>query len=142
MKLNKIIKWGMVLLIVVSVALLIWGFSKGFGGNAVDVLLYWTYIMLGLALFSVIIIGLIVSTKNNPKSLIRLGIILLGVAAVCLVAYLLAKGDPAVAYNGPAVSGSTLKLTDTVLNLTYIAGAGAILAIIVGEIRMAIASKK
>jgi peptidoglycan/LPS O-acetylase OafA/YrhL len=132
----------MVLLIVVSVALLIWGFSKGFGGNAVDVLLYWTYIMLGLALFSVIIIGLIVSTKNNPKSLIRLGIILLGVAAVCLVAYLLAKGDPAVAYNGPAVSGSTLKLTDTVLNLTYIAGAGAILAIIVGEIRMAIASKK
>ena len=142
MKLNKIIKWGMVLLIVVSVALLIWGFSKGFGGNAVDVLLYWTYIMLGLALFSVIIIGLIVSTKNNPKSLIRLGIILLGVAAVCLVAYLLAKGDPAVAYNGPAVSGSTLKLTDTVLNLTYIAGAGAILAIIVGEIRLAIASKK
>ena len=142
MKLNKLIKWGMVALILVSVALLIWGFTKDFAGNAVDVLLYWTYIMLGLALFCVIIIGLIVSTKNNPKSLIKLGIILVGVAAVCFVAYLLAKGDPALAYNGPEVSGSTLKFTDTILNLTYIAGAAAILAIVVGEIRMAIASKK
>ncbi|MBO4742274.1 MAG: hypothetical protein J5533_01445 [Bacteroidales bacterium] len=98
--------------------------------------------MLGIALFCVIVVGLIVSTKNNPKSLIKIGIILAGVAVICLIAYLLAKGDPAMAYNGPAVSGGTLKLTDTVLNLTYIAGAGAILAIIVGEIRMAIASKK
>ena len=98
--------------------------------------------MLGLALFSVIVVGLIVSTVNNPKSLIKLGIILVGVAAVCLIAYLLAKGDPAMAYNGPEVSSGTLKLTDTILNLTYIVGGAAILAIIVGEIRMAIASKK
>jgi len=142
MKLNKILKWGMVVLIVLSVALLIWGFSQGFGGNAVDVLLYWTYGMVGLAVFSWVVIGLIVGTKNNPKSLIKIGIILVGVAAVCFIAYLLAKGDPAMAYNGPEVSAGTLKLTDTILNLTYIVGAAAILSIIVGEIRMAIASKK
>ena len=142
MKLNKIIKWGMVALIIVSVALLIWGFSKGFGGNAVDVLLYWTYIMLGLAIFSWVVIGLIVGTKNNPKSLVKIGIVILGVAALCLVAFLLAKGNPAMAYNGPEVSAGTLKLTDTILNLTYIVGGAAILAIIVGEIRMVIASKK
>ena len=142
MKLNKILKWGMVVLIVASVALLIWGFARGFGGNTVDVLLYWTYAMVGLAVFSWVVIGLIVGTKNNPKSLIKIGLILVGVAVVCLIAYLLAKGDPAMAYNGPAVSGGTLKLTDTILNLTYIAGAAAILAIVVGEIRMAIASKK
>lgn len=142
MKLNKILKWGMVALIVASVALLIWGFARGFGGNAVDVLLYWTYAMVGLAVFSWVVIGLIVGTKNNPKSLVKIGIILVGVAAVCFIAYLLAKGDPAMAYNGPAVSAGTLKLTDTILNLTYIAGGAAILAIIVGEIRMAIASKK
>ncbi len=142
MKLNKIIKWGMVALIIISVALLIWGFSRGFEGNAVDVLLYWTYIMLGLAVFSWVVIGLIVSTKNNPKSLVKIGIAILGIAALCLVAYLLAKGNPAMAYNGPEVSGGTLKLTDTILNLTYITGGAAILAIIVGEIRMAIASKK
>ena len=142
MKLNKIIKWCMIALIVVSVGLLIWGFSKDFAGNAVDVLLYWTYCMLGLAVFSWIVIGLIVGAKNNPKSLVNIGIILVGVAALCLVAYLLAKGNPAVAYNGPAVSAGTLKLTDTILNLTYIVGGAAIVAIIVGEIRMTIASKK
>ena len=142
MKLNKIIKWCMIALIVVSVGLLIWGFSKDFADNAVDVLLYWTYCMLGLAVFSWIVIGLIVGAKNNPKSLVNIGIILVGVAALCLIAYLLAKGDPAVAYNGPAVSAGTLKLTDTILNLTYIVGGAAIVAIIVGEVRMAIASKK
>jgi hypothetical protein len=132
----------MIALIVVSVGLLIWGFSKDFADNAVDVLLYWTYCMLGLAVFSWIVIGLIVGAKNNPKSLVNIGIILVGVAALCLVAYLLAKGNPAVAYNGPAVSAGTLKLTDTILNLTYIVGGAAIVAIIVGEVRMAIASKK
>ena len=142
MKLNKIIKWGMVLLILVSVGLLIWGFAKGFEGNAVDVLLYWTYIMLGLAVFSWVIIGLIVGTKNNPKSLIKIGLVLVGVAVLCLIAWLLAKGEPAVGYTGAPVTGGTLKLTDTILNLTYIVGGAAIVAIIVGEIRMAIASKK
>jgi hydrogenase-4 membrane subunit HyfE len=98
--------------------------------------------MLGLAIFCWVVIGLIVSAKNNTKSLVKIGIAILGVAALCLVAYLLAKGNPAMAYNGPEVSAGTLKLTDTILNLTYITGGAAILAIIVGEIRMAIASKK
>lgn len=142
MKLNKIIKWGMVALIVVSVALLIWGFSNDFGGNAVDVLLYWTYCMIGLAVFSWVVIGLIVGTKNNPKSLLKIGAILVGVAVLCGLAWLLAKGEPALGYSGPAISGGTLKLTDTILNLTYIVGGAAILAILVGEIRMAIASRK
>jgi len=145
MKLNKIIKWGMLVLILVSVALLVWGFMTGFeanGGKAVEVLLYWTYIMLGIALFSVIVVGLIVGAKNNPKSLIKIGIILLGVAALVLIAFVLAKGAPAVGYTGAPVTAGTLKLTDTVLNLTYIVGAAAIAAIIVGEVRMTIASKK
>ena len=142
MKLNKIIKWGMLALILVSVGLLIWGFAKGFAGNAVDVLLYWTYIMLGIAVFSWVVIGLIVGTKNDPKSLVKIGIVILGVAVLCFIAFLLAKGNPAMAYNGPEVSAGTLKLTDTILNLTYIVGGAAILAIIVGEVRMAIASKK
>ena len=132
----------MLALILVSVGLLIWGFAKGFAGNAVDVLLYWTYIMLGLAVFSWVVIGLIVGTKNDPKSLVKIGLVILGVAVLCFIAFLLAKGNPAMAYNGPEVSAGTLKLTDTILNLTYIVGGAAILAIIVGEVRMAIASKK
>ena len=142
MKLNKIFKWGMVALIVLSVALLVWGFAQNFGGSTVDTLLYWTYAMVGLALFCVIVIGLIVGAMNNPKSLVKIGIVLVGVAVLCLISWVLAKGDPALGYTGAPVSAGTLKLTDAVLNLTYIVGAAAIVAIIVGEIRMSIASKK
>ena len=144
MKLNKIFKWGLVALILISVAILVWGFAVGFETNdakAVDVLLNWAYIMLGLALCAWIVIGLIVSVKNDPKSLVKMGVALVGVVAVVAVAFLLAKGNPVP---GAAVTSTPgeLKLTDTILNLTLIAGIGAVLAIIVGEIRMAIANKK
>ena len=39
-------------------------------------------------------------------------------------------------------NASTLKLTDTILYLTYFAGILAVLAIIAGEIRLAITNKK
>ena len=147
MKLNKIFKWGMVVLILISVAILVWGFSAGFATPdkvalpATNVLLTWAAIMIGIALFCWIVIGLIISVKNDPKSIVKMGIVLVGIAAVCLVAYLLAKGDPVP---GAAVTSTAgeLKLTDTILNLTLIAGVGAIAAIIVGEIRLAIANKK
>ena len=145
MKLNKIFKWGLVVLILISVALLVFGFVKGFETNdaqAVDALLGWAYIMIGLALCAWIVVGLIISVKNDPKSILKMAIVLVGIAAVCLVAFLLAKGNPAVGYTGKPVSEGMLKLTDTVLILTAIAGVGAIIAIIVGEIRLAIANKK
>lgn len=144
MKLNKIFKWGLVALILISVAILVWGFAVGFETNdakAVDVLLNWAYIMLGLALCAWIVIGLIVSVKNDPKSLVKMGVALVGVVAVVAVAFLLAKGNPVPGAALTSTPGE-LKLTDTILNLTLIAGIGAILAIIVGEIRMAIANKK
>ena len=147
MKLNKIFKWGMVVLILISVAILVWGFSAGFATPdkvalpATNVLLTWAAIMIGIALFCWIVIGLIVSVKNDPKSIVKMGIVLVGIAVVCLIAYLLAKGDPVP---GAAVTSTAgeLKLTDTILNLTLIAGVGAIAAIIIGEIRLAIANKK
>ena len=147
MKLNKIFKWGMVVLILISVAILVWGFSAGFATPdkvalpATNVLLTWAAIMIGIALFCWIVIGLIISVKNDPKSIIKMGIVLVGIAVVCLLAYLLAKGDPVPGAAVPATPGE-LKLTDTILNLTLIAGVGAIAAIIVGEIRLAIANKK
>ena len=146
MKLNKIFKLGMVVLILISVAILVWGFSAGFAVGdealpATNVLLTWAAIMIGIALFCWIVIGLIISVKNDPKSIVKMGIVLVGIAAVCLVAFLLAKGDPVPGAAVTATSGE-LKLTDTILNLTLIAGVGAIIAIIAGEIRMAIANKK
>ncbi|MCR5277688.1 MAG: hypothetical protein K6D54_08500 [Bacteroidales bacterium] len=147
MKLNKIFKWGMVLLIVISVAIVVWGFVAGFndGPTALpptNALLTWAAILIGIAVFCWVVIGLIVSIANDPKSLVKIGLILLGAAVLCLVSYLLASGAPLLHYTGDPVSPSTLKLTDAILNLTYICGAAAILAIVVGEIRMAIVNKK
>ena len=147
MKLNKIFKLGMVVLILISVAILVWGFSAGFetpGHEALpatNVLLTWAAIMIGIALFCWIVIGLFVSVKNDPKSLVKMGIALVGIVVVCLIAYLLAKGDPVPGAAVTATSGE-LKLTDTILNLTLIAAVGAIAAIIIGEIRLAISNKK
>ena len=144
MKLNKFFKWGMIVLILISVAILVWGFIKGFvsnDGQAVDLLLYWAYIMIAIAVICCIVIGLIISIKNDPKSLVKIGLILVCAAVLCLVAYLLAPGNFAIGREGMD-SALTLKLTDTILNLTYICGGAAILAIIVGEIRMAIVNKK
>ena len=147
MKLNKFFKILMLVLILVSVGLLVWGSVVGFttnDGQAVDVLFYWAYVMVGLAVASWVLVGLILMAKNNPKSLIKVGIVLVVAAALAFVAYLLGPGNPAVGRENisPADTLATLKLTDTVLNLTYFAGAAAVVAIIIGEIRLAIINRK
>lgn len=140
---NKIIKWLMVALIVISVGILIWGFAVDFesnGGTPVDVLLRWAYIMCGLAIGAIVLLGIIMRAVNDPKSLIKLGIVLLGAAAICFVVYLISPGNAALGLS-PGMDqpdATTLKLVDTVLNLTYIAGGLAILAIVCGEIWSAI----
>ncbi len=147
MKLNKFFKILMLVLILVSVGLLVWGSVVGFttnDGQAVDVLFYWAYVMVGLAVASWVLVGLVLMAKNNPKSLIKVGIVLVVAAALAFVAYLLAPGNPAVGRENvsPADTLATLKLTDTVLNLTYFASAAAVVAIIIGEVRLAIINRK
>ncbi|MCQ2176153.1 MAG: hypothetical protein MJY80_07345 [Bacteroidales bacterium] len=141
---SKIFKWLMVGLIAISVILLVWGFVAGFesnGGKAVDVMFYWTYIMIALSLIAVVVFGVIISFKNNPKSIVKLGIGIVAVAAICFVVYLISPGKPAMGMLEQP-DQATLRLTDTVLNLTYIAGVCAIIAIIAGEIVMSIRNKK
>lgn len=144
MKLNKLFKWCLVVLIVISAALIVWGFSAGFttnDGQATDVLIYWAYVMVALGLLSWVVLGGIMRVKANPKSLIKGGIVLAGLAVIVLVAYFLAPAHPAFGREGQDAV-STLKLTDTMLNLTYFAGVAAIVAIIAGEIRLAINNRK
>ena len=134
----------MLALIVISFVLLVIGFANGFeanGGKWTDILLYWAYIMIGLTLVATIGVGLWVGIKNNPKMLVKLGIGLVAVVVVCLLAYLLAAGKPAMGMQVQP-DAATLKLTDTILNLTYFVGILAIIAIIVGEVRLAIVNKK
>ena len=143
---GKIFKWLMLALIVVSVAILVWGFMTGFetnNGQAVDVLFYWAYAMLAVALCAVIIVGIIISAANNPKSIIKGLIAIVAIAAVCFVVYLVSPGSPAQGLvSAEPPTASTLKLTDTILNLTYLTGGLAILSIIVGEVIAAVRNKK
>lgn len=145
-KYAKIVKILLVALIAISVIVLIWGSLTGFEANdgaATDVLFYWAYAVLGLALISVLCVGLYVKAKTDPKSLVKIGIIVLGAAVLFGIAYLLASGAPAIGYSGATPPTATeLKMTDTILNLAYIVGAAAILSIVAGEVLMAIRNKK
>ena len=136
--LNKIFKWILLGLILISVGILIWGFAVDFesnDGTPVDILLRWAYIMVGVAIAAIVVVGIAMRAVNDPKSLLKLGIVLVGVAAVCLIVYLVSPGKPAIGLNIAEVpTAGTLKLTDTVLNLTYLTGGLAILTIVVAEI--------
>ena len=141
-KLFKILLW---VLMILSVVVLIWGWLAGFeanDGKMTNVLLYWAYIMIGIALFAVVCVGLYISATTNPKSLVKMGIIVVGVIVLVGIAYVLASGAPAVGFSGAKLpSDSELKLTDTILNLAYILGGAAILSIVCGEVLMAIRKK-
>ena len=70
-KYAKIIKIVLWVLMVLSVGVLVWGFLTGFEANdgaATNVLLYWAYIVLGIALVSVICVGLYVTATTNPTA--------------------------------------------------------------------------
>ena len=137
MKYDKIIKWVLVALFVVGVVLSFLGFAIGFekAGNApVDVMLYCAYAYALIAILAVVFGVVVIGGMNDPKSLIKLGIGIAAIAVIVLLAWLLAPGTPAVGYLGEPVSDGTLKLTDTILNLTYLLFGGSLLALVAGWI--------
>ena len=137
MKYEKIVKWVLAALFAVGVVFSFYGFAVGFetNGNApVDNMLYCAYafalVTILAVLFGVVVIGGI----NNPKSLLKLLLGLVAGGAIIAVAYVLAPGTPAIGYLGNPVSDGTLKLVDTVLNLTYFFFGGALLTLVAGWI--------
>ena len=137
MKYEKIIKWILVALFIVGIVFSVYGFIVGFNtnGNApVDLILYCTYAFAGIAILAVLFGVVVIGGINNPKSLLKLGLGLVAIAAIVAVAYVLAPGTPAVGYLGEPVSDGTLKLTDTVLNLTYFTFGLSLVALIAGWI--------
>ena len=137
MKYEKIIKWVLAVLFVVGIVFSFYGFAVGFesNGNApVDNILYCAYAFAAITILAVVFGVVVIGGINNPKSLIKLFLGLVVIAGIVAVAYVLAPGTPAVGYLGTPVSDGTLKLTDTVLNLTYLLFGAAILSLIVGWI--------
>ena len=145
-KIFKIVLW---VLMILSVAVLLWGMFKGYpatvaeDNGTVDPLLYWAYIVLGIALASVICLGLYITATTNPKGLVKIGIAVVAAAVLFGICYVLASGAPALGFTGPEPPTATeLKMTDTILNLAYLVGVVAILSIICSEVMMSIRNKK
>ena len=137
MKYEKIIKWILLALFIVGAVFSFYGFAVGFesNGNApVDNILYCAYAFALITILAVLFGVVVIGGMNNPKSLLKLFAGLVVIVAVVAAAYVLAPGTPAVGYLGEPVSDGTLKLTDTVLNLTYLLFGAAILSLVVGWI--------
>ena len=148
-KYAKIVKIALWVLLILSVVVLLWGTIKGYpatvaeDNGTVDPLLFWAYIVLGIALVAVIGVGLYVTATTNPKGLVKIGIAVVAAAVLFGLCYLLASGAPAVGYSGAKLPSATeLKMTDTILNIAYIVGGAAILSIVAGEVLMTIRNKK
>ena len=137
MKYEKIIKWVLAALFAVGVVFSFYGFAVGFESNnnaPVDNMLYCAYGYALIAILAVLTGVVVIGGINEPKSLLKLLLGLIGGAAIVAVAYFLAPGTPAVGYLGDPVSDQTLKMTDTFLNLTYLLFGGALLALVAGWI--------
>lgn len=141
MSYGKITKYILWLLLAVSAVVAIWSYAVSFTDKAVDSLLYWAYALAIVGIVVTIIIAIVVSAINNPKSLLKMLIGLAAIAVIVAVAYVLAPGTPTVGYVGAEVPASTLKLTDTILNLTYFTCGVAIVVIIAGLIVNAVRNK-
>ena len=140
MKYEKIIKWILLALFIVGAALSFYGFAVGFESNnnaPVDNILYGADVFAALTIAAVFFGVVVIGGINNPKSLLKLLLGLVVIAAIVAGAYFLAPGTPAVGYLGEPVSDATLKLTDTILNLTYLLCGSAILALVAGAVMSA-----
>ncbi len=110
------------------------------GGSSVDLLLRYTYFLFFAAVVIWIGLAIFIAGKNDPKNLLKAAGVVVGVAVLVVLAYVLSSGAPALNVKTQP-SAQWLKLTDTMLLLTYVLGGAAIIAIIVGAVRDAINNK-
>ena len=110
------------------------------GGGAIDILLRYTYVLFIAAVVIWIGLSIFISGRNNPKNLLKAAGVVVGIAVLVVLAYVLSAGAPALNVKTQPTP-QWLKLTDTMLLLTYVLGGAAIIAIIVGAVRDAINNK-
>ena len=109
-------------------------------GSSVDLLLRYTYFLFFAAVVIWIGLAIFIAGRNNPKNLLKAAGVVVGIAVLVVLAYVLSAGAPAVNVKTQPTP-QWLKLTDTMLLLTYVLGGAAIIAIIVGAVRDAINNK-
>ena len=102
--------------------------------SMLDMLLFWAYILVIAALVLVVVLSLI-NMAGNRKSLRKTGIVLLIAVVLIGASFLLASGDPIAVNMAVQPSHATLKMTDTLLNLSYALVVIALLALVWGSVR-------
>ena len=117
-----------------------------------DALLYWIYILTGLAVILVLVFGIVSfakKLKDSPKEAVKslMGVVVL--VALFVVAYLLSSGDAIVVNGKPLVDGdnnpiaaSSYVLTDVLLYVQYVLLGACVLATLVGLLNISKSVKK
>ena len=104
-----------------------------------DIVLFWAYALVIAAIVLVVVVLVVVlsiiNMAGNKKSLKKTGILLLIAVVLIGVSYLLASGDPIAVNMEVQPTHATLKMTDTLLNLSYALVVIALLALVWGSVR-------
>lgn len=135
---SKFVKYLSIFLFVVSAVLAVAFYLKPAGKEVeetmVEIVLYYAYVLFGLAV--ILAIGLpFISLVDNPKKFKRIFINLAAVVVVFGLGYILASGAPLPKITTEiAPTANVLKLTDTGLIVTYLLIAASVLAILSGGI--------
>ncbi len=133
-KVVKYISWA---LLIIGVVICVLGFAIGFDTNNaafVDTLLYFGYIMVAVSILAILALLIYNGAVGNPKGLLKSIIVIVAAVVIIGGVYLLAPGNTPVGYHGVDQTTSILKLTDTILILTYAFVGCTILAIIISAI--------
>ena len=99
-----------------------------------DIVLFWAYALVIAALILVVVLSLI-NMAGNRKSLRKTGSVVLIAVVLIGASFLLASGDPIAVNMAVQPSHATLKMTDTLLNLSYALVVIALLALVWGSVR-------
>jgi len=99
----------------------------------IDLLLRWTYIMLGVSISAMVllpILGMIQDPKSAVRSLVGVGI----VGVIVAICYAFSDATPVITPAKEFSNSLELRLSDTALYATYVALAIAVVSIFAGEI--------
>lgn len=145
MSLSKITSWILYVLMAVSIVAIVMFYLSGTGeevvdGNMfVDYNLYWSYLLVIIAIGATILLSMVNFIKNliaDPKSAIKSFLPLVGLALVIGVSYAMADGSKLYmpTYDGSDNVAGWLKFADTLFFTTYFLFGVAILAVIVSSV--------
>lgn len=138
MKLAKILEW---ILLGLSLVLLVAFFVMPHdvaSDPAVNLFIVWAYVLL-FAAIALVVVFLLKDVFSSKKSLVSFLLLLVGIVVLIAASYFLAKGGE-VATSAPYTE-QVSKLSDTVLNLTYIMFGASVLALIVTGVMNAIRNR-